>query len=80
MPPAGQARLDDLLARHGELMAVPELTLLFKFPSERAFRRAAQAGNLPVAVLRVPSRKGWFAQTRDVATWLDSLNEPARTD
>lgn len=66
-------RLHTLLARHGELMAGGDLIQLFKFGSDRAFRRAATAGRLPVAVVRVPGRPGWFARTRDVATWLDSL-------
>ncbi|WP_154656480.1 hypothetical protein [Novilysobacter defluvii] len=72
-PEVGSERLHMLLARHGELMAGGDLIQLFKFGSDRAFRRAAAAGRLPVAVVRVPGRPGWFARTRDVATWLDSL-------
>jgi len=46
------------------------LSELFKFGSERSFRRAASSGSLPVSVFRVSGRRGWFARTRDVAAWL----------
>lgn len=59
-----------LLALHGDLMDSRALTALFKFGSDRSFRRSASKGLLPVRVFRVAGRRGWFARTRDVAQWL----------
>jgi len=67
----------NLLKEHGELMTGTSLRLLWHMKHERAFRRAAVAGRLPVSVFRLPGRKGWFARTRDVAAWLASLDTPA---
>ncbi|MFC6187688.1 hypothetical protein ACFPZE_07080 [Pseudoxanthomonas mexicana] len=64
---------DTLVALHGELMDSQALVALFKFGSERSFRRSASKGALPVTVFRVPGRRGWFARTRDVAAWLAEL-------
>ena len=68
MPP--NAILQALLASHGELMQGPALAELFKFGSDRSFRRAAAAASLPIEVFRLPGRRGWFARTRDVELWL----------
>lgn len=75
-----QDRLKALLQQHGELMTGRDLIGLFRYGSERAFRRAAIAGRLPIAVMRLDGRPGWFARTRDVARWLDEFDlsmEPA---
>lgn len=61
-----------LLALHGELMDGQALAALFKFGSDRSFRRNASQGRLPVSVFRVPGRRGWFARTREVGQWLSS--------
>lgn len=67
-----------LLALHGELMDGQALAALFKFGSDRSFRRNASNGTLPVSVCRVPGRRGWFARTRDVGKWLSSTPIPPR--
>lgn len=66
-----------LLGAHGELMTGADLRRLLRMNHERAFRRAAAAGRLPVSVFRLPGRKGWFARTRDVAAWLASIDVSA---
>lgn len=43
------------------------------FASTEALSRARLAGRLPIAMFRVPGRRGWFAATRDVKAWLESL-------
>ncbi len=62
-----------LLGRYGELMDSTALTEFFKFPQERALRRAASKTGFPVPVFRLAGRKDWFARTRDVAAWLARL-------
>lgn len=66
-----------LLARHGELMDAQALMELFKFGSTRSFRRNAL--KLPVSIFRVAGRRGWFARTRDVAQWLQSVGSSAHS-
>lgn len=55
------------------LMASRELMVLFKFRSDRTFRRAAAAQRLPVRVFQLPGRRGWFAKTDDVRLWLTQV-------
>ena len=54
------------------------LTALFKFGSDRSFRRSARKGMLPVSVFRIQGRRGWFARTEDVAVWLAAIGDEAR--
>lgn len=65
-----------LIAEHGELMGSEPLMKIFKFTCARSFRRAATNGALPVNVFRMTGRWGWFARTRDVATWLVKVEKP----
>lgn len=53
------------------------LIALFKFGSDRSFRRSACKGRLPVSVFRIPGRQGWFARTEDVAVWLAAIGRDA---
>jgi len=53
------------------------LTALFKFGSDRSFRRNACKGTLPVSLFRIPGRRGWFARTEDVAAWLAAIGREA---
>lgn len=62
----------DLLERYGELMPGSAIRTFLHFTSDRSFRRAAAKQALPVAVFRVPGRRGWFARTRDVSAWLEA--------
>lgn len=64
---------EQLLSVYGELMDAQALTAFFKFPSPRAFGRCASRAELPIPVFRIVGRSGWFARTRDVAQWLESV-------
>lgn len=68
--PDQRGLLADLLERYGEIMDGAALGALFRFPSDRAFRRAAAKGALPVPTFRIQGRPGTYARTRDVAEWL----------
>ena len=74
-PTEPNQHLARLLERYGELMDSKALQRLFGFPTERAFRRAAGNGTLPVKVFRVTGRPGWFARTDCVATWLATISQ-----
>ena len=74
-PSETSQHLARLLERYGELMDSKALQRLFGFPTERAFRRAAGNGTLPVKVFRITGRPGWFARTDCVATWLATMSQ-----
>jgi hypothetical protein len=63
----------ELLERHGELMGGSDLQRNLGFVNGRAFGRAVQRDLVPVRTFPLPGRRGWFAKTRDVAEWLESL-------
>lgn len=67
--------LQAFLERYGELMDATALAALFRFPSDRAFRRAVAKGALPIPVFRIPGRPGAHARTRDVAEWLRDVGQ-----
>ena len=58
------------VVRRGPIMDGRQLMQVFLYRTERSFRRAAQAGRLPVPVFRLEGRRGWFARTEDVERWL----------
>ena len=83
-PNQANQQLARLVECYGELMDSDALMRLFGCPSERALRRAAMRGALPIKVFRVPGRPGWFARTQTVAAWLatveqDDPNRPQET-
>jgi hypothetical protein len=67
----------ELELRHGSLLGGAELQRALGFRSGAAFRQAHHRGVLPVAVFAIPSRRGRYALTRDVARWLASLRHAA---
>jgi len=74
--PLPQALQADLLAAHGELIGGAELARLLGFKTPRAFQKAAIDGRLPIETFVLDGRRGRFARTRDLATWLDALGCP----
>ena len=74
MAPTGCQRESHLVARYGELLSLQELADLLKYPSKQALRQAHRRGALPVQLIRMPNRRGWFAATRRIAAFLDELD------
>jgi hypothetical protein len=72
-PARPESLLNEFLEKYGELMTPTELVRFFRYPSSRAFRRAILSRAFPVPVVRVPGRRGRFALTRDVVSWLQGL-------
>jgi hypothetical protein len=66
-------RVAHLLARYGELLTLTELADVLKYPSRQALTQARRRGLLPVGLVRIPKRRGWFASTRRVAAFLDEI-------
>ena len=67
----------DAAPEDGPLVGGARLWRLLGFPSAAAFRQARHRGNVPVVVFSLPKRKGAFAFSADVATWLVRVREEA---
>lgn len=55
------------------ILTSTETARVMGFASTEALSRARLDGRLPISMFRVPGRRGWFAATKDVKTWLESL-------
>lgn len=60
----------DLLLAYGPIASGADLYRLLGYRSGAAFRQARRRGRLPVAVFPLEGRKGLFAYTKAIATWL----------
>lgn len=60
----------DLFNRYGPMIGGNDLRAVLGFPSMEALRQALSRGKLPVAVFKLPRRRGNFALVKDVAKWL----------
>jgi hypothetical protein len=66
------ADIDSYLPRVPILTAA-ETARVLGYPSTGALAKARQAGRLPIEMFQVPGRRGWFAATSVVRTWLQSV-------
>ena len=69
------AEVDVLVARelmraYGPLMSGEDLRKALGYPSKSAYSQAIARGALPVPVFEIEKRRGKFALTQDVASWL----------
>jgi hypothetical protein len=66
----------DLLTRYGgPLLGGDDLRSALGYPSVEALRQAISRGTVPVPVFAVEHRRGKFALTKDVASWLAKLRQ-----
>jgi hypothetical protein len=68
-----------LLGRYGPMLGGRDLYAALGFKSYAAFHRSKQRGEIGVTVFPLPGRRGWFALTFDVATWLSEQADPSRS-
>lgn len=68
----------DLLKQYGPLISPRDLWHVLGYPSHMAYRKAIQKDELPVFVFHIEKRKGRFAFSKDVASWLSVLWEENR--
>lgn len=59
---------------YGELVGLDALVHVLHYPSVSALRRANERGTLPIALRKIPGRRGLFALRRELAAWLDQLD------
>ena len=55
------------------LLSAAETARLLGYPSTGALAKARQSGRLPFEMFQVPGRRGWFASTAVVRTWLQAV-------
>lgn len=60
----------DLLREYGPLLTGNSLRKALGYPSLEALRQAVARDKVPVPVFSLPNRRGKFALSKDVATWL----------
>lgn len=65
----------DLLDKYGPMMSGDNLRIALGYPSKDAFRQALVRKTLPIAVFSIEKRRGKFALTKDVATWIAEQRE-----
>lgn len=63
----------DLLTRYGALLTSEEVARVLRFKSKDALMKARRRDALPIALFSIPGRKGLFATSADVASWVESL-------
>lgn len=61
---------NDLTSKYGVILPSSILVQVLGYKSADAFRQALARKTVPVPVFKIPSRRGHFALTKDVATWL----------
>lgn len=61
-----------LFERYGPLISGRDLARVSGFRSTDALRMAAGRGSLGFEVFSIPGRRGRFARTEDVASWLEA--------
>ncbi|MBQ4853612.1 hypothetical protein IMW82_02830 [Rhodanobacter sp. B2A1Ga4] len=66
-------RETDLRKRFGDVLTLSDLAAVLRYPSVGAVRKARERGQLPVALVQMPPRRGWFATTEAVAELLCAL-------
>ena len=62
-----------LVARYGPLMTLRDVAEILRYPSLPAARKARLRGKFPVQLVKLPNRRGWWATTRAVADYLESI-------
>lgn len=67
----------DLLEKHGPMIANDALRAALGYPSMEAFRQALVRKTVPVPVFSVEKRRGKFALVKDVARWLAKVRNDA---
>nr|WP_255692352.1 hypothetical protein [Luteimonas sp. XNQY3] len=66
-----------MLQRYGPVIGQDDLRQALGYASPGGFRQALARGVIPVPVFAIPHRRGKYALTKDVASWLAELRRQA---
>ena len=63
----------DLFKQFGIMIGGADLSKVLGYRNYDAFRQAVRRETISIPLFRVPHRKGRFALTKDIATWLAKM-------
>lgn len=61
---------EHMFEKYGPIIGGKDLYSSLGFKTYSSFHRFKQLGEIGINVFILPGRRGWFAMTTDVATWL----------
>ncbi|WP_443612710.1 hypothetical protein [Acinetobacter pseudolwoffii] len=64
----------EMKEKYGEIIGGFELAKLLGYKSTAAFRQAISRNQIPFSTFNIENRKGKFAYTNDVISWLTNLD------
>lgn len=64
-----------LRERFGDVLTLSDLASVLRYPSTGAIRKARARGQLPLQLVQMPPRRGWFATVEAVAELLCNLED-----
>ncbi len=67
-----------LRQRFGDVLTLSDLAVILRYPSAGAVRKARARGQLPLQLVQMPPRRGWFATIEAVAELLCNLENGTR--
>lgn len=63
-----------LMREYGMVLSPARTARLLGYKSTGSLARARLRGRLPVRMFTIPGRRGWFANTTEVAAWLTQMS------
>lgn len=64
---------DGLVLTYGPLLTMADVSKVLRYPSVQAVQKARLRGSLPIKMVRIPPRRGWFVSSRCLAEFLASV-------
>lgn len=64
---------ETLSEEYGPLIGGADLTKVLGFRTSSAFNKSIREGRMEIVLFVISGRKGKFAYTRDVASWLEKI-------
>ncbi|KJV34750.1 hypothetical protein VI08_09135 [Luteibacter yeojuensis] len=70
----------DLRTRYGDVLTMSDLATVLRYPSLGAIKKAHSRRQLPLVLVQMPPRRGWFATVDAVAELLSSLDATSQEE
>jgi len=67
----------ELTSRYGPMVSNDNLRIVLGYSSKEAFRQALSRKTIPIPVFEIENRRGKFALTKDIASWIAAQRERA---
>lgn len=76
---SGESLETKYLRTYGGLLNAAQTAKILGYKSTGALARARSRGTLPFKMFLLPKRRGWFADTTDVAAFVSSIKSSIET-